>query len=194
VRVADHDSERCARYAFALVQPRHAAARRPRESGQRHQGARPLDTRRGRGGRGPPGRQARARLRPRRCIRSSSERFDAILTPKYRGGFLSDLGAMLHGGWEMAASGNAHPGRVSTFAPIHDAAPQYAGRNAITSLATSGTLALRVEHLGEQAAARAVPEATRRAAQKMPPARANRGLSATPPCCVALAALEEGRG
>jgi 3-isopropylmalate dehydrogenase len=81
------------------------------------------------------------------------ERFDVIVTSNLLGDILTDLGAAITGGLGLAASGNIHPGRISLFEPVHGSAPDIAGKGVANPLAACLTLALLLEHVGEDAAA-----------------------------------------
>lgn len=81
------------------------------------------------------------------------ERFDVIVTSNLLGDILTDLGAAITGGLGLAASGNIHPGKVSLFEPVHGSAPDIAGKGVANPLAACLTLALLLEHVGEDAAA-----------------------------------------
>ncbi|MBI3966528.1 MAG: 3-isopropylmalate dehydrogenase [Chloroflexi bacterium] len=120
------------------------------------------------------------------------EHFDVVLTPNYIGGILTDLGAVLQGGLGMSASGSIHPGRTSMFEPVHGSAPKYAGRNVANPIATIGSIALLLDHVGEAEGARLLDEAIVRAAQQLPSARADSGWSTTQIGDLVITELEAG--
>jgi len=91
------------------------------------------------------------------------ERFDVIVTTNLFGDILSDLGAGLAGGLGAAASANVHPGRLSVFEPIHGSAPRHAGKGVASPVGAIGAVGMMLEHLGEDAAAKAVDTAIRAA-------------------------------
>jgi 3-isopropylmalate dehydrogenase len=79
------------------------------------------------------------------------------------GDIITDLGAMLQGGLGMAASGNLHPGQVSLFEPVHGSAPYMAGKNVANPIAAILTVAMMLNYLGHDKAARAVEAAVQKA-------------------------------
>ncbi len=88
------------------------------------------------------------------------ELYDVMVLPNLYGDIVSDLCAGLVGGLGVAPGANIGvDGAV--FEPVHGSAPKYAGQNKAnpTAMILSGVLMLR--HLGEQAAAERVEEATR---------------------------------
>lgn len=84
------------------------------------------------------------------------ERFDVIVTDNLIGDILSDIGAALQGGLGVAASANLHPGRTSLFEPVHGSAPKYAGTGLANPVAAILSVALMLETLGHETAARVV--------------------------------------
>jgi len=86
------------------------------------------------------------------------EWFDVIVTDNIFGDIITDLGAMIQGGMGIAAGGNINPNGVSMFEPIGGSAPKYTGKNVINPLAAIGALAMLLEELGEEKAAKAVEE------------------------------------
>jgi len=84
------------------------------------------------------------------------EWFDVAVTTNLFGDIITDVGAMIQGGLGIAASGNIHPGRVSLFEPIHGSAPKYKGRNVANPVATIMAVAMMLDHLGHDEAARSV--------------------------------------
>jgi isocitrate dehydrogenase (NAD+) len=86
--------------------------------------------------------------------------YDVMVLPNLYGDIVSDLCAGLVGGLGVAPGANIGvDGAV--FEPVHGSAPKYAGQNKAnpTAMILSGVLMLR--HLGEQAAAERVEDATR---------------------------------
>lgn len=93
------------------------------------------------------------------------EWFDVIVVPNMFGDIITDLGAMIQGGMGIAAGGNLNPdeGGVSMFEPIGGSAPKYTGKNVINPLASIESLAMMLDHLKEEEAARKVHAAVERA-------------------------------
>jgi len=89
------------------------------------------------------------------------EWFDVIVTDNMFGDIITDLGAMIQGGMGIAAGGNINPQGVSMFEPIGGSAPKYTGKNVINPLAAICSTQLMLDHLGEEAAARAVEDAVK---------------------------------
>ena len=87
------------------------------------------------------------------------ERFEVLVTGNLFGDILSDIGAAVAGGLGLAPSANLHPGGAALFEPVHGSAPDIAGTGRANPLATILTVALLLEHLGEDAAARRVEQA-----------------------------------
>ena len=94
------------------------------------------------------------------------EMFEVIVTNNMFGDILTDLGAALQGGLGMAASANLHPGRTSMFEPVHGSAPKHAGTGRANPLAAVLTVALMLENLGHDEAARAVERSVTRALEE----------------------------
>ncbi|MBN2214561.1 MAG: 3-isopropylmalate dehydrogenase [Bacteroidales bacterium] len=86
------------------------------------------------------------------------EWFDVIVTGNMFGDIITDLGAITQGGMGIAAGGNINPEGVSMFEPIGGSAPKYTGRNVINPLAAIACGVMMLEHLEEEAAARAIEE------------------------------------
>jgi 3-isopropylmalate dehydrogenase len=88
-------------------------------------------------------------------------RFDVIVTDNLFGDILTDLAAAVTGGIGLAASGNVNPDRTapSMFEPVHGSAPDIAGQQKADPTAAILSTALLLEHLGLDAAARAVEDA-----------------------------------
>jgi len=74
------------------------------------------------------------------------------------GDILTDIGAAIQGGLGFAAAANVNPsgGVPSMFEPVHGSAPDIAGRGLSNPIATIWSGALMLEHLGEEAAAKAI--------------------------------------
>jgi 3-isopropylmalate dehydrogenase len=86
------------------------------------------------------------------------EWFDVIVTDNLFGDIITDLGAMIQGGMGIAAGGNINPKGVSMFEPIGGSAPKYTGKNVINPLAAICALAMLLENVGEEKAAKAVED------------------------------------
>ena len=82
-------------------------------------------------------------------------RFDVIVTDNLFGDILTDLAAAITGGIGLAASGNVNPDRTtpSMFEPVHGSAPDIAGQGKADPTAAILSVALMLEHLGQDAAA-----------------------------------------
>jgi len=89
--------------------------------------------------------------------------FDVIVTCNLFGDIISDLGAQLAGGLGLAPSGNIHPGRTSLFEPVHDSAPNIAGKGIANPLGCVLTSAMMLEFLGWKPEAAALRTAVRAA-------------------------------
>src|SRR5919112_3230225 len=85
--------------------------------------------------------------------------FEVIVTNNLFGDIITDLGATLHGGLGMAASGNIHPGKTSMFEPVHGSAPKFAGKNIANPIGAIGSMALLLETLGAKDEAAAIDAA-----------------------------------
>ena len=59
------------------------------------------------------------------------------------------LGPHGFGGIGIAASGNIHPGQVSMFEGIHGSAPDIAGEDVASPIATILATALMLDHIGQ---------------------------------------------
>jgi 3-isopropylmalate dehydrogenase len=92
---------------------------------------------------------------------TSPERFDVVVTDNLFGDILTDIGAAIAGGIGLAASGNVDATRTnpSMFEPVHGSAPDIAGQGKADPTATVLSVALLLEHLGEQDAAARVEAA-----------------------------------
>jgi 3-isopropylmalate dehydrogenase len=88
-------------------------------------------------------------------------RFDVIVTDNLFGDILTDLAAAVTGGIGLAASGNVNPDRTapSMFEPVHGSAPDIAGQGKADPTATVLSVAMLLEHLGHEKAARQVEAA-----------------------------------
>ena len=89
------------------------------------------------------------------------ERFDVIVTDNLFGDIITDLGAAIAGGIGLAASGSldvsgANP---SMFEPVHGSAPDIAGQGKADPTATVMSVAMLLDHLGINEAAKAVETA-----------------------------------
>ncbi|BBY29215.1 3-isopropylmalate dehydrogenase [Mycolicibacterium sediminis] len=88
-------------------------------------------------------------------------RFDVIVTDNLFGDIVTDLAAAVSGGIGLAASGNIDATRTnpSMFEPVHGSAPDIAGQGIADPTAAIMSVALLLEHLGEDAAAARVDRA-----------------------------------
>ena len=92
---------------------------------------------------------------------TSPERFDVVVTDNLFGDILTDIGAAIAGGIGLSASGNLDVTAVnpSMFEPVHGSAPDIAGQGKADPTATVLSVAMMLDHLGEQEAAMAVEKA-----------------------------------
>ncbi len=83
------------------------------------------------------------------------ERFDVVVTDNLFGDIITDIGAAIAGGIGLAASGNLDPSRAhpSMFEPVHGSAPDIAGQGIADPTATVLSVAMLLDHLGEEKAA-----------------------------------------
>lgn len=95
------------------------------------------------------------------------KRFNGIVTSNMFGDIITDLAAVTQGGMGVAPSGNINPNGVSMFEPVHGTAPSFAGKNVINPIATILTLVMMLNYLGEEKAAEAVENATKKTIKKM---------------------------
>jgi tartrate dehydrogenase/decarboxylase/D-malate dehydrogenase len=81
--------------------------------------------------------------------------FDVVLTTNLFGDILSDLGGALMGSLGLAGSGNLNPEKEfpSMFEPIHGSAPDIAGQGIANPYGAIWSVALMLEHLGQEKAA-----------------------------------------
>jgi 3-isopropylmalate dehydrogenase len=88
-------------------------------------------------------------------------RFEVIVTDNLFGDIVTDLAAAITGGIGLAASGNVNPDRTtpSMFEPVHGSAPDIAGQQKADPTAAILSVALMLDHLGLEAAARRVEDA-----------------------------------
>lgn len=94
-------------------------------------------------------------------------RFDVIVTTNMFGDIITDLAATTQGGMGVAPGANINPAGVSMFEPIGGTAPQFTGLNQINPLASIGSAAMMLRHLGYDAAGDAVEHAIRQTTPKM---------------------------
>ncbi|MFI6520209.1 3-isopropylmalate dehydrogenase [Spirillospora sp. NPDC050679] len=89
------------------------------------------------------------------------QRFDVIVTDNLFGDIITDIGAAIAGGIGLAASGNLNPtgAAPSMFEPVHGSAPDIAGQGKADPTATILSVAMLLDHLGADAAARRVEQA-----------------------------------
>jgi 3-isopropylmalate dehydrogenase len=88
-------------------------------------------------------------------------RFDVIVTDNLFGDIITDLAAAVSGGIGLAASGNidATGTNPSMFEPVHGSAPDIAGKGIADPTAAVMSVALLLNHIGEDAAATRVDAA-----------------------------------
>ena len=88
-------------------------------------------------------------------------RFDVIVTDNLFGDIITDLAAAVSGGIGLAASGNidATGTNPSMFEPVHGSAPDIAGQGIADPTAAVMSVALPLNHIGEDAAAARVDAA-----------------------------------
>jgi len=89
---------------------------------------------------------------------NSPERFDVVVSDNLFGDILTDISAAICGGIGLAASGNINPTRAfpSMFEPVHGSAPDIAGKNLADPTATVMSVAMMLEHMGLDEAAREI--------------------------------------
>jgi len=92
---------------------------------------------------------------------TTPERFDVVVSDNLFGDILTDISAAICGGIGLAASGNINPTRAfpSMFEPVHGSAPDIAGKNLADPTATVMSVAMLVEHMGLEDAAREIEAA-----------------------------------
>ena len=92
---------------------------------------------------------------------NSPERFDVVVSDNLFGDILTDISAAICGGIGLAASGNINPTREfpSMFEPVHGSAPDIAGKNLADPTATVMSVAMLMEHMGFEDAAREIEAA-----------------------------------
>jgi len=92
------------------------------------------------------------------------EKFDVVVGSNLFGDILSDIAAVITGSMGLAPSANINPERryPSMFEPVHGTAPDIAGKGIANPLATISAVAMLLDHLGEQQAARGVDAAVAR--------------------------------
>lgn len=93
----------------------------------------------------------------------SPEWFDVLVTGNMFGDIITDLGAITQGGMGIAAGGNINPdpNGVSMFEPIGGSAPKYTGMGVINPLAAICAMAMMLDTLGEDKAAKEIEEAVK---------------------------------
>ena len=89
---------------------------------------------------------------------NSPERFDVVVSDNLFGDILTDISAAICGGIGLAASGNINPTREfpSMFESVHGSAPDIAGKNLADPTATVMSVAMLLEHMGLDEAAREI--------------------------------------
>lgn len=88
-------------------------------------------------------------------------RFDVIVTDNLFGDIITDIAAAVAGGIGLAASGNINPTREhpSMFEPVHGSAPDIAGKALADPTAAILSVAMLLDHVGRDEAARRVEAA-----------------------------------
>ncbi len=86
---------------------------------------------------------------------TAPERLDVVVTDNLFGDILTDLAAAVTGGIGLAASANINPARTapSMFEPVHGSAPDIAGTGKADPTAAVLSIALMLQHLGQDEAA-----------------------------------------
>jgi 3-isopropylmalate dehydrogenase len=97
----------------------------------------------------------------------SPERFNVIVTTNMFGDIITDLAAVTQGGMGVAPSGNINPTGLSMFEPVHGSAPQFTGKGVANPIAAIAAAKMMLDSLGENAAARDIETAMRKAIKKM---------------------------
>jgi len=94
-------------------------------------------------------------------LTTNPSRFDVIVTDNLFGDIVTDLAAAVTGGIGLAASGNVNPDRTSPsmFEPVHGSAPDIAGQQKADPTAAILSVALMLDHLGLEDAAKVVEAA-----------------------------------
>jgi 3-isopropylmalate dehydrogenase len=94
-------------------------------------------------------------------LTTNPSRFDVIVTDNLFGDIVTDLAAAVTGGIGLAASGNVNPDRTapSMFEPVHGSAPDIAGQQVADPTAAILSVALMLDHLGLDDAARRIEAA-----------------------------------
>jgi len=94
-------------------------------------------------------------------LTTNPSRFDVIVTDNLFGDIVTDLAAAVTGGIGLAASGNVNPDRTapSMFEPVHGSAPDIAGQQVADPTAAILSVALMLDHLGLDDAARTIEDA-----------------------------------
>lgn len=89
------------------------------------------------------------------------EWFDVVVGSNLFADILSDLSAAVVGSIGIAPSANLNPERLypSMFEPVHGSAPDIAGKGIANPIAQIWSGAMMLDHLGEQAAAKAIEKA-----------------------------------
>lgn len=92
---------------------------------------------------------------------TNPERYDVIVTDNLFGDILTDLAGAITGGIGLAASGNIDATRTnpSMFEPVHGSAPDIAGKGIADPRAAILSVAMLLEHLGDDENAQRVRDA-----------------------------------
>ena len=83
------------------------------------------------------------------------ESLDVVVASNLFGDILTDLAGAIQGGLGVCASANLAPGADTTgiFEPVHGSAPDIAGLGVANPIGAIWSVAMLLDHLGEQAAA-----------------------------------------
>jgi tartrate dehydrogenase/decarboxylase/D-malate dehydrogenase len=107
--------------------------------------------------------------------------FDVVVGTNLFGDILSDLGPAVAGSIGIAAGGNINPERAypSMFEPVHGSAPDIAGKHICNPIGQIWSAALMLEHLGEDAAGKAIVAAIETLLQESGPKTRDMGGQAS---------------
>ncbi len=105
-------------------------------------------------------------------IIKSPEKFDVIVTSNTFGDIITEIGAVIQGGIEMAASSNLNPEKTtpSMFAPVSSSALDITAQNKANPIAAIMSMKMMLDFLGEHNAADDIEKAL----QKVTPMNLNR--------------------
>ncbi|MBI2660946.1 isocitrate/isopropylmalate dehydrogenase family protein [Candidatus Woesearchaeota archaeon] len=89
----------------------------------------------------------------------SPEKYNVIVAPNMFGEIISNLGAVIQGGFGLSASASINPEGISMFQPMHGSAPNFAGRKIVNPIAAVWSASLMLDSLGQQKGAALVMRA-----------------------------------